>query len=129
MVAFTDDVEGRATNDKHAIACLIFCIFVLAIDWPDKTQPASEDQSPESEVRTFYLPPQMFQWIRPILQNIGFQRSNAPNTIYEDIQPTIIIIKENFPTSRFKHITVPIKYVHEKYSLLAIDTVKLKTTI
>ena len=54
----------------------------------------------------------MVQWIRPILQNLGFQVSDAPTPIYEDIQPTIDIIKSNDLAIRFKHIFVPIQYVH-----------------
>ena len=71
----------------------------------------------------------MVQWILPILQNLGFQVSNAPTTIYEYNQPTIDIIKENHLTNWVKHITVPIHYVHTKYIVLNIYSVKLKITI
>ena len=71
----------------------------------------------------------MIQWIWPILQNFGFQVSNDTNTIYEYIQPTIDIIEANNLTSRIKHISVPINYVHDKYVLLTINPVKLKTKI
>ena len=49
--------------------------------------------------------------------------------MYENIQPTIDIIKANHLTSRVNHIYVPIDYFHEKYVLLTIDTVKLKLNI
>ena len=71
----------------------------------------------------------MIQWLRPILKNLGFQVSDAPNPIYEEIQPTIGIIKTNHITSIVKHIDVSIHYVHDKYVLLTIDPVKIKPTI
>ena len=71
----------------------------------------------------------MVQWIQPILQNLGFQVSNDPNTTYEDSQHTIDIIKANHLTRRIKHIYVPISYVRDQYFLLNIDPVKLKTII
>ena len=71
----------------------------------------------------------MVQWLRPILQNLGFQFSNAPTLIYKDSQPTIDTIKEKHITSRVKNIDVPIHYVHEQYIIPTIYHVKLKTTI
>ena len=71
----------------------------------------------------------MIQWLRPILQNLGFQVSDAPNPIYEEIQPTIGIIKTKHITSIVKHIDVFIQYVHDQYVLLKIDHMKFKTTI
>ena len=50
----------------------------------------------------------MVQWLRRILQNIGFQVSDAPTPVYEDSQATIDIIKSNHITSRFlKNISSP----------------------
>ena len=71
----------------------------------------------------------MVQWLQPILQNLGFQLPNAPTLLYEYSQPTIDIINSNHLTSIVQHIYVPINYVHDKYGLLTIDPVKLKTTI
>ena len=71
----------------------------------------------------------MFQWLLPLLQNLGFRVYDAPTPIYEDIQPTIDIIKANHITGIVKHIYFPINYLHEQYFLLTIDHVKLKTTI
>ena len=68
----------------------------------------------------------MVQWLQPILTNVCFQAFNAPTPMYEDIQPTIDITKENHITIRFKHITVTIHYVYEQYFLLNIDPVSLK---
>ena len=70
----------------------------------------------------------MVQWIQPIQKKLGFQVFDAPNSIYEDSQPTIVIIKSSHLTSRVEHIDVPIHYVHEKYALLTIDPVKFKNT-
>ena len=49
--------------------------------------------------------------------------------MYEDIEPTIVIIKANHHTIRVKNIVVLVNYFHEQYSLLTIDTFKLKSTI
>ena len=94
-----------------------------------KTQPASAAHSTDSKVRTFYLATKMVQWLWTILQNLGFQVSDAPTPIYEDSQPTIDIIKEKHPTSRVKRIAVTIQYVHAQNVLLNIDNVKLKNTL
>ena len=71
----------------------------------------------------------MVQWIRPILQNLGFQVSHAPTPIYDYIKLTIDIIKANHITSVVRHIDDQMYYVYEQYSLLNIDPVKLKTII
>ena len=71
----------------------------------------------------------MVQWIQPILQTLGSQVYDAPTTIYEESQHTIDIIRKNHITIRVKHISIPIHYVHEKFVILTIDPVKLKTTI
>ena len=66
----------------------------------------------------------MVQWLRLVLQNIGFQVLDAPTPIYEWSQPKIDIIKSNHLTSIVKHISVPIHYFREKYVLITIDIVK-----
>ena len=68
----------------------------------------------------------MIQWLLHILQNLGFQVSNYPNPIHEDIEPTIDIIKENNITRRVKHINVPINYVYEKYVYWILILLSLK---
>ena len=57
----------------------------------------------------------MVQWLQPILQNLIFQVSDYPTPIYEDIQPTIGVIKTNHITSIVKNIAVHICYVHEQF--------------
>ena len=47
--------------------------------------------------------------------NLGLQVSSATTPIYKDSQPTIDIRKVNYFTSRVKHISIPIDYIHEKY--------------
>ena len=86
--------------------------FGIAVHWSAKTQPAFVAHSTDSQVRTFYLAKEKVQWLRPILQNLGFQVSNYQNTIYDYSQPTIDIIRVNHITSRFKNISVPINDVH-----------------
>ena len=71
----------------------------------------------------------MVQWLRPILQNLGFWVFNGPTPIYEYRQPSIDVIKSHHITGIVKHIYVTINYVHEKYILLNIDAVKFKNTI
>ena len=66
----------------------------------------------------------MLQWLRPIPKQLCV--SDAPNPIYQDIQPTIDFIKDNQLTSQVKHIDVPIHYVHEKDYPVNIEPVKLK---
>ena len=61
--------------------------------------------------------------------NLVFQVSDAPTPIYKGIQLAIYIIKSNHLPSHIKRISVPIHYAHEQYPILAIDPVKLKTTI
>ena len=41
----------------------------------------------------------------------------------------IDIIKSNYLIIRFKNISVPIDYLHEQYTILTIDCLKLKSTI
>ena len=69
----------------------------------------------------------MTQWLRLILQNLGFQFSDAQTPIYDYSQSTIDIIRVNYIISIFKHVSVPIHYAHEEYVLQTIDTVKVKT--
>ena len=63
IVAFAEDGEDHAYNKKFAISCIILCIFLVAINCSDKTQPASAAYSTDSEVFTFYLATKMFQWL------------------------------------------------------------------
>ena len=112
------------TNNPYPASSFVF--FGVAVHLPAKTQPSSAAHYTDSEFRTFYLDTKMVQWIRTILKNLGFQVSNSPTLIYEDIQPTIDIMKANQPTSRLKYIGVPINFVHGKYVLLTIDPIKLK---
>ena len=64
----------------------------------------------------------MVQWLRRILQNIGFQVSDAPTPVYEDSQATIDIIKSNHITSRFlKNISSPSLDI-DYYIRLALNT-------
>ena len=79
-------------------------LFGVSVQLLDKTQPDSVAHSTDSDVCTFYFATKMVQCLRPILQNIGFQVSDAPTPKYENIQPTIDIIKPNLLTSRVKHI-------------------------
>ena len=71
----------------------------------------------------------MFQWLQTILQNLGFQVSDSPSTIYKDREPTIGIKQYTYLTSRVKLIVIPIHYVNKKYVSLTIDPIKLKTII
>ena len=71
----------------------------------------------------------MVQWLQSVLQNLGFQVSDAPTPIYEDSKPKINILKANHLTSRVKYTDAPVNYSQEKYVLLNIDPVKLKTTL
>ena len=66
----------------------------------------------------------MIQWIRLILQNLGFQVSGAPTPIHEYSQPAIDIIEATHLTIRVIQISVPIHHVCEKYVLLTIYPVK-----
>ena len=126
LVYFSHGQEVCAPNDKISIYCIILCLFGVSIHWSAKNQPSSAAHSKDSEVSTFYLSTKMVQWIRPILQNLGFQVSYAPNPKYEYSQPTFVIIKGKHLTIRVKHIFVPMNYVHNQYVLLAIDHIKLK---
>ena len=71
----------------------------------------------------------MDQWVRPILQNLGFQVYDNRTPIDRDIQPTIDIINSNHITIRVKHIDVTIYYFHRKCVLLAINNTKIKPII
>ena len=128
LVSFAYVGEGRTPNYKRSIAYVI-PLFYVAINWADKTQPAYVSHYTDSEVRTFYIATKMIKWPQPILQNLGFQFSDIPTPICEDIQPKIDIIKANHITSRIKHIYAPFHYVHEIYVLITIGSVKLNTTI
>ena len=120
---FQMEEKAATPNEKCAIYFIILSLFVAPVHWLTKTQPASAAHSTDSEVDTFYLATKMVQYLLPILQNLGLQVSDAPTPIYEDNQPTIDTIKTNHPTSRVKHIFVPIHYVHEQYVLLTINAI------
>ena len=66
IVDFIYGGEGRDPNEKRSIACVILCIFDVAVHWLYKNQPASAAHYTESEVHTFYLATKMVQWLRPI---------------------------------------------------------------
>ena len=83
LVVFAYGGEGCAFNEKRTISCVVLCIFRISIHWLAKTQPASASHSKDSEVLTLYLSTKMFEWLCPTLQNLGFQVSDAPTTIYE----------------------------------------------
>ena len=44
LVDFADWGEGRAHNEKLAIACIVLCIFGVDVNWSVKTPPSSEAQ-------------------------------------------------------------------------------------
>ena len=75
LLDFADVGEGRAPNDKRAIACIILFIFDIAVHWSTKTKPVSAARSTDSKVRNLYLATKMVQWLRPILQIFD---SNSP---------------------------------------------------
>ena len=85
LVCFADVGQGRALNDKIFIACVIICIFGVAVHLSAKTHPVSAAHYTCSDVCTFYLATKMVQWIRPVIQNIGLRVCNAPTPIYKDI--------------------------------------------
>ena len=58
-------------------------------------------------------------------ENLGFQVSDAPTPVYEDIQTTIVIIKSNYLIIRVQHIVVTVNFLHEQYAILTIYTAKL----
>ena len=68
LVAFSYGVEGRAPNEKRAVACGILFLFGVAVHCSDKTQPASSDHSTDYEVRTFYLDTKMVQFLQHIFK-------------------------------------------------------------
>ena len=82
-----------------------------------------------SKVCTFNLATKVVQWIWLIIQNLGFQVSDAPTSNFKESKSTIDIIKSNHLTSQVIYIAVPIHYVHDEYSLLIIDLIEFKNTI
>ena len=91
LVAYSDGVEGCATNDKRVIVCITLCIYVVAFHWSSKTQPDYKFHRTDSEVYTFYLSTKMVQWIRNTLYSIGFQVSDAPTPIYDRVNLQLIL--------------------------------------
>ena len=119
IVTFAGCVKGRSPNEKRAIALIILCLFGVAVHWSSKTQTATVAHYSHSTW------PQ--KWSIP--KNLGFQVSDDPTPIYEDIQPKIDVINSKRLIIRVKHIDVPIHYVHDQYVLLNIDPFKSKTII
>ena len=76
-------------------------------------------QTPRSKPSTWR--PKCSNGPNPSFKNLGFRLSDDSTPIYKDSQPKIDITKENHLTIWFKHISVPIHYVHDQYTLLTID--------
>ena len=106
-------------------SCVYFCIHTLVIN------NSTGIRLPLHQIRGMHLllihPNVPMDLFHP--SNLRFQVYNDPNPIYEEIHTTIDIIKLNHTTIRVKHISIPINYVHNKYSLMNIDPIKLKTTV
>ena len=63
LILFVDGGEGRASNEKRLIACIIPCIFGIAVHQSYENLPASETHSIESKLLIFYLATKMVQWL------------------------------------------------------------------
>ena len=110
LVYFDDGDEDRAPNDKRTIDCANLFIFGVSFYWSEEKILCSSFHRIISS--HFYLSKKIVQWLQPVPQNLGFEVSGAPTPIYEERQPTIDIIKENYLTIRVQQISVPIHYFH-----------------
>ena len=95
IVAFEESVEGWTDSNKRAIPYIILCLFCVSVHFSAKRHPFNILQ-----VLHLLLGNQMVQWLRLILQKLGFQVSNAPTPIYENSQYTINIIKGKTPNNK-----------------------------
>lgn len=128
LTSFVDGGEARALNDKRAIACVIMTFLGVAIAWKAKTQPGVAAHSTDSEIRSLFLSSKINQYLRPILEHMGVEFTDATQ-VHEDSQPTLDIILSDQVTSRVKHIAVPIAYVQEQVAEGMLDPTKIHTSI
>ena len=63
LIDFEDCGEGHDHNYKRAISCVVLFLFVVAIHWSAKTQPASAAHLLYSDSHTLYLSTKMVHWI------------------------------------------------------------------
>ena len=80
LVFFVDGGEGSSLTDKRSIACILACIFGVAIHWHASTQPDCSAHSTHSEIRSFFLATKTAQFLcLPLLQS-GLQATREAYT-------------------------------------------------
>ena len=81
--------------------------------WKIIENPFISTQSTESKVRDFYIATKTVQSILQIIEFLKIYFLEQIRSL-EGIQHTIVVIQDNHFTSRSKHISVPISYIHEQ---------------
>ena len=128
LILQTEDKAVPKTKNPQSPASSSIFKVLTSIGLPKHNRtlmPIPQTERPEPSI----CPKKKVQWLWPILKNLGFQVSDAPTPIYNNIQPRTDNIKKNHLTIRDNHIVATILYVHDKYDLLNIYPVKLRTII
>ena len=129
ILLFILQTEEKATPPmKNAPSPVLSCASLVL--WSTGQKYSARLFSIPNWIRVAHILPctKIVKLIIPILHNIGFIVSNTTTPVYKDIQPTIDITNANHIKIWVNHIAVSIKYAHEKYSLIANDPMKPKTT-
>ena len=93
-----NDLESRRSTGGHLIMYL-----GCAIHWVSKLMPTVATSSTEAEFMQAVMAGKNIKWIRHILNGIG-RKQVGPSPIHEDNKAAIMMVNQQRPTTRTRHI-------------------------
>jgi hypothetical protein len=97
-LSHANDLESRRSTGGHLIMYL-----GSAIHWVSKLMPTVATSSTEAEFMQAVMAGKNIKWIRHILNGIG-RTQNGPSPIHEDNKAAIMMVNQQRPTTRTRHI-------------------------
>ena len=93
-----NDLESRRSTGGHLIMYL-----GCAIHWVSKLMPTVATSSTEAEFMQAVMAGKNIKWIRHIMNGIG-RKQNGPSPLHEDNKAAIMMVNQQRPTTRTRHI-------------------------
>lgn len=129
------DLALRGASDADWAGCpitrrsttgYVFCLAGGPVSWASKKQSELALSSCESEYVALTAATKEANWIRDLLNELGFPRK-WPTPILVDNQSAIELSKHPLYHSRTKHIQLAFHYVRQEQAKRIIDVVKVNT--
>lgn len=128
IVGYADaDWAGNPLDRKSTTG---FCMFVGGnlVTWKSKKQTVVARSSAEAEYRAMAAATSEINWLRLLLQELGFNSNNRATQLFCDNQAAIQIASNLVFHERTKHIEVDCHFIREKILNKIIETPYIRSS-